>query len=131
VGAEVVIAENGKIGVEKALVEPFDIIVMDIQMPVLDGLRATQELRLKGMNIPIIALTAHVLRSELDRCMQAGCSAYLSKPVTVPLLLSAIRSALSEGKKPPQTPIVGLPQPEDSDASAAGEVRPESLHAQS
>jgi signal transduction histidine kinase/ActR/RegA family two-component response regulator len=105
-GAEVVTAENGQIGVEKALAEPFDIILMDMQMPVLDGLHATRKLRLQGMDVPIIALTAHVLKDELDRCLQAGCSACLTKPVAVPLLLTTIRSVLSEGKRSLQNPAV-------------------------
>jgi signal transduction histidine kinase/CheY-like chemotaxis protein/HPt (histidine-containing phosphotransfer) domain-containing protein len=105
-GAEVVAAENGQVGVDKALADPFDIILMDMQMPVLDGLHATRELRLRGMDVPIIALTAHVLSDELDRCQQAGCSGCLSKPVDVPLLLKTIRSALPEEKRPLQDPTM-------------------------
>lgn len=93
-GAEVVTAENGQIGVQKALAEPFDLILMDVQMPVLDGLSATRKLRLEGFSLPIFALTAHVLKEELDRCQQAGCSGCLSKPIDIPLLLTTIRSAL-------------------------------------
>jgi signal transduction histidine kinase/CheY-like chemotaxis protein len=106
-GAEVVTAENGQVGVDKAMGEPFDVILMDMQMPILDGLCATRELRLQGVEVPIIALTAHALKDELDRCLQAGCSLYLSKPIDFPLLLRTIRSALPEGNSQPQSPVAG------------------------
>ena len=128
-GAEVITAENGQIGVEKALAEPFDIILMDMQMPVLDGIRATQQLRLQGMNAPIIALTAHVLRDELDRCQQAGCSACLAKPVDFSLLLGTIRSVLPEGKRPEQEPIAGLPQSGNPGVPSDGDIGSGSLGA--
>jgi signal transduction histidine kinase/ActR/RegA family two-component response regulator/HPt (histidine-containing phosphotransfer) domain-containing protein len=106
-GAEVVTAENGRIGIDKALAEPFDAILMDMQMPVLDGFQATRQLRLQGMDAPIIALTAHILQDELDQCRQAGCSARLSKPIDVPLLLQTIRSVLPAEKKSPHNPTTG------------------------
>jgi signal transduction histidine kinase/ActR/RegA family two-component response regulator len=108
-GADVVTAENGKIGVDKALGESFDIILMDMQMPILDGLCATRELRRQGVETPIIALTAHALKEELDRCLEAGCSTCLSKPVDFPVLLRTIRSAVPEGNKPVQDPNANLP----------------------
>jgi CheY-like chemotaxis protein/nitrogen-specific signal transduction histidine kinase/HPt (histidine-containing phosphotransfer) domain-containing protein len=92
--AEIVTAENGQVGVEKALAGSFDLILMDMQMPVLDGFHATEQLRQQGLRAPIIALTAHAMKDELDRCLQAGCSSCLSKPVEIPVLLSAVRAAL-------------------------------------
>jgi signal transduction histidine kinase/CheY-like chemotaxis protein/HPt (histidine-containing phosphotransfer) domain-containing protein len=92
-GAAVSTAENGRIGVDKALAERPDLILMDMQMPVLDGFRATRELRQRGFAAPILALTAHAMKDELDQCLEAGCSSCLSKPVEIPVLLEAIRTA--------------------------------------
>jgi CheY-like chemotaxis protein len=86
-GSEVTIAENGKVAVDLVCAardagHPFDIIVMDLQMPVLDGLSATRELRAEGFTNPIIALTARAVSTDRDRCFAAGCDDFLSKPVT-------------------------------------------------
>jgi CheY-like chemotaxis protein len=106
-GAVVEMAENGRFGVEKALAAPFDVILMDVQMPVLDGICATRELRRRGIAAPIIALTAHVSKDELDQCLQVGCSACLSKPILESLLLSTIRSALPAEKQSPPSASPG------------------------
>jgi PAS domain S-box-containing protein len=89
-GAEVECAENGKQGLERALQETFDLILMDIQMPVLDGYNATTRLRESGYRKPIIALTAHALNEDRVECLRVGCSDYLSKPVNKKELASAI-----------------------------------------
>lgn len=86
-GAQVDVANNGEAGVEKALKQNFDIVLMDIQMPLLDGYQATEQLRHSGFNKPIIALTAHAMTEDRDRCMAAGCTYYLTKPLN-PLELS-------------------------------------------
>lgn len=80
-GAQVEIASDGKEGVQKALAGHFDVVLMDIQMPLLDGYEATSQLRLKGYKTPIIALTAHAMKEQKDRCLRAGCTDHLSKPV--------------------------------------------------
>lgn len=97
VGATVEVADNGKIGRDKALEalsagEPFDVVLMDMQMPVMDGYTATGELRNAGYERPIIALTAHAMSSDRDQCLNAGCDSYTTKPIDKPKLLELIRT---------------------------------------
>lgn len=94
-GATVFLAENGQIGCELAMKHRFDAILMDMQMPVLDGYRATAKLRAAGMTLPIIALTAHAMSDAERKCREAGCSGYLTKPINGDLLLSTLFETLS------------------------------------
>jgi Amt family ammonium transporter len=85
-GAEVAVAEDGRIALElvaaaEADGKPFDLILMDMQMPVMDGYQATQYLRSKGWSGPIIALTAHAMVADRQKCLDAGCTDYLAKPI--------------------------------------------------
>ena len=80
-GAEVDIASNGREAVEKALAREYDVLLMDLQMPVMDGYEATRELRNHGYPGTIIALTAHALKEERERCMVSGFDDHLSKPI--------------------------------------------------
>ncbi|WP_413586120.1 MHYT domain-containing protein [Bdellovibrio sp. HCB274] len=75
----------------------YDIILMDVQMPGMDGLQATRKLRSEGYTKPIIALTAHALREEVEKSLEAGCNAHLTKPINRAELLRAIKDALPEG----------------------------------
>ncbi len=92
-GATLEIRENGKQAIDfvKSAPTPVDIILMDMQMPVLDGYAATRELRGMNCRIPIIALTAHGMKHERDRCLAAGCDDYASKPVDPDALSQMIR----------------------------------------
>ena len=86
VGVEVVVAENGKIAVEKALAarergEPFDLILMDMQMPVMDGYAAATALGEAEYPCSIVALTADAMQGTKLKCLQAGCQAYVKKPI--------------------------------------------------
>lgn len=89
-GAQVEFAVNGLEGVEKALKKSFDVILMDIQMPELDGYEATAHLRWKKYSGPILALTAHALAEERERCFRVGCNEHLTKPVDRHLLVDTV-----------------------------------------
>lgn len=97
-GAITDLAENGKIAVEKAAVTNYDVILMDIQMPVLDGLAATKQIRKQGFRNPIIALTAHASIEAKLNCLEAGCVDLITKPVTGDILVKKINVTLEEYK---------------------------------
>ncbi len=80
-GFDVETAEDGREAIEKALQQPWDLICMDIQMPVLNGYEATRRLRSEGITTPIIALTACAMEGDRVKCIEAGCDDYISKPV--------------------------------------------------
>lgn len=92
--ADVVWAENGFRALELARDGGFDMILMDVQMPGKDGLTATRELRAMGFTRPILALTAHALKADVDRSLQAGCDAHVSKPVHRDELVQVMTRAL-------------------------------------
>lgn len=90
-GAEVELASNGTEGIVAAEQKPHDIILMDIQMPELDGYEATKQLRARGFSGTIIALTAHALKGEREKCLAAGFTDYLTKPVNRQGLIAKIQ----------------------------------------
>jgi signal transduction histidine kinase/CheY-like chemotaxis protein len=94
---EIEIAENGKIGLDKYMTQYFDIVLMDMQMPVMDGYTATKELRKwekkEGRKkTPVIALTAHALKEDRQKCLDAGCTEYLSKPIKKAVLIKTLEA---------------------------------------
>jgi len=98
-GLEVEIAADGEIGCELALHsqssdDPYDVVLMDMQMPVLDGYTAVQRLRAAGYRGAIIALTAHAMSGDRERCISVGCSDYATKPIARDELLAQVASHL-------------------------------------
>ena len=103
-GHEVVIALDGVQGVELAHSQNPDLILMDMSLPVMDGWQATQQLKAapETSGIPIIALTAHAMAGDRDKCLEVGCDDYDTKPVEFSRLLGKIQ-ALLEKKSPHET----------------------------
>jgi CheY-like chemotaxis protein len=95
-GFEVVSATNGAVGVSMAKEHSPDLILMDISLPVMDGLQATRQLKAapETQAIPIIALTAHAMAGDREKCLEAGCNDYATKPVEFPQLLAKIQAFL-------------------------------------
>ena len=105
-GAEVTVAENGQAAHDEATAacergEAFDLILMDIQMPEMDGYEATRALRAAGYRGPIVALTAHAMEGDEAKCRAAGCDGYLTKPIDRATFLPAVAGYLRTG--PPST----------------------------
>jgi PAS domain S-box-containing protein len=94
-GAKVEIAEDGLMGVEKAMTSKFDIVLMDVQMPRMDGYEAVQFLRSKNYAVPIVALTAHAMIEEREKCLSVGYSDFLSKPIDRTKLLGLLKIILN------------------------------------
>ncbi len=113
-GAEVLIAANGRVAIERATAERLDLILMDMQMPELDGYAATRELRLRGCLLPIIALTAHAEAEDRAKCLAAGCTAYINKPIERNTLIDCVAGYLSAGRSialpPSPSAPIGLPE---------------------
>lgn len=91
-GAKVTSVENGRLAVEQAKAHAFDLILMDMNMPEMDGLAATRILRHDGYTQPILALTANAMTADVERCRQAGCNEHLAKPINRLQLIQTIAS---------------------------------------
>jgi CheY-like chemotaxis protein len=100
-GFRVIAASNGRLAVERWRREFPNLILMDLQMPEMDGLTAAREIRLAeavlGGHVPIIALTANSMTGDREKCLEAGMDAYLSKPVDQTELMTAIERVLPRG----------------------------------
>jgi CheY-like chemotaxis protein len=104
-GASVELADNGAMAVDKALAafqagQAFDVILMDMQMPVMDGYAATLALRARGYSGSIIALTAHAMANDRQECLDAGCDDYATKPINRTELVETIREQVAGRKTP-------------------------------
>jgi CheY-like chemotaxis protein len=103
-GFEIVMAADGKVGVAMAQAEKPDLVLMDMNMPELDGWEATRQIRAapETQNLPVIALTSHAMAGDRDRALEAGCADYHTKPVDFPKLLTQIEALLiNKNNTPP------------------------------
>lgn len=91
-GLEIAVAHNGLEALAKVSEDTFDLVLMDMQMPKMNGYEATEAIRQKGMKIPIFALTANAMKNDEKRCLDAGCNEYISKPVNWQQLTSLIET---------------------------------------
>lgn len=117
-GARVVCAEDGQQAIEQIEKQDFDLVFMDMQMPVLDGMSATRILRQNGHALPIVALTGNAMKGDREKCMEAGCNDFLSKPVNLDRLLQCSANFLGTAP-PPNTAYP--PQPEKDSSVAPGD----------
>jgi CheY-like chemotaxis protein len=98
-GFQVVVAGNGRAALSAISEQNFDLVLMDVQMPELDGLQATRTLREMeregDKKLPVVAMTAHAMQGDRDRCLAAGMTAYVSKPVRSEELFKVIDEVLA------------------------------------
>jgi signal transduction histidine kinase/CheY-like chemotaxis protein/HPt (histidine-containing phosphotransfer) domain-containing protein len=121
-GADSSIGRNGLDAIEKALSGNFDLILMDIQMPVMDGLQATSILRSRGYDKPIVALTANAFIEDRERCLNAGCDDFLPKPIERDHFEQVLDSYL------PEYPAATTPSQQQP--ASAGNDMPVTTHAE-
>jgi PAS domain S-box-containing protein len=95
-GLTVTIVGDGELAVQAATSQSFDIILMDMQMPKMNGYEATQALREQKIDLPIIALTANAMKGDADKCIEAGCNGYMPKPVNKDLLYTTLSEYLGK-----------------------------------
>lgn len=94
-GVKIDSVSNGREAIDMALQNSYDVVLMDVQMPEVDGLQATRILRDRGYTRPIIALTAHAMKDDYDRSLRAGCSAHVTKPIQRQELIQIIQHELN------------------------------------
>ena len=97
-GHNVVTTDNGREALERLDQESFDLVLMDVQMPEIDGFEATATLRKKeeatGAHLPVVAMTAHAMQGDKERCLAAGMDGYVSKPIDINQLVSVVESVI-------------------------------------
>ena len=94
-GHRVTVACDGQVALDEAGQFGFDVILMDVQMPGMDGLEATRMLRERGVRTPIIAMTAHAMQGDREKCLSAGMNGYVSKPIQPEQVFEAIEDAVT------------------------------------
>ena len=90
-GASLTLASNGQEACDLVLSQPFDVILLDMQMPIMDGYEAARKLRLAGITTPIVALTANAMKGDREKCLEAGCTDFISKPINKDELLERMQ----------------------------------------
>jgi signal transduction histidine kinase/CheY-like chemotaxis protein/HPt (histidine-containing phosphotransfer) domain-containing protein len=128
-GATVELAENGLVAAQLALDalaagRPYDLIFMDMQMPVMDGYTATTRLRADGYERPIVALTAHAMGGDREKCLRAGCDDYTTKPIDNQAM---IRIAQEQIARFADSPAAGCPEPSQPIDESADSLHPPAL----
>jgi len=128
IGHKVQVVNNGKEAIGRAQGEEFDLILMDVQMPEMDGLEATTAIRAAeagtGKHVPIVAMTAHAMKGDKEKCLSAGMDGYLSKPIRIDELMQAISRAEQKGnisRFPEQNPFRAIGQLESLLDSVMGD----------
>jgi CheY-like chemotaxis protein len=106
-GHRVTVAGNGREAADSIRRQRFDVVLMDVQMPVMSGLEATKEIRraeqISGAHVPIIAMTAHAMKGDRERCLECGMDSYVSKPIRRQELMEAL------ARVPSMTAVSGEP----------------------
>jgi PAS domain S-box-containing protein len=117
-GHQVTVAGSGRAAVDAWQSQAFDLILMDVQMPELDGFEATQLIRQlestsvgRGTHIPIIAMTAHAMKGDRERCLESGMDDYLSKPIRSQQIAEKLHSVFGQTADQPKTPITANDNP--------------------
>jgi PAS domain S-box-containing protein len=104
-------AENGQIAVDKASAAAYDLVLMDMQMPVMDGYTSTRTMRAKGMQMPIYALSANAMKEDEKAILEAGCTGFLTKPVNIDKLMETLVRLLGGTRVDPAAPATALEAP--------------------
>ena len=108
-GHTVVVAQNGREALEMLEKQHFDIVLMDVQMPEMDGFEATKQIREKeqasGAHLPIIALTAHAMQGDQERCLVGGMDGYVAKPIKLEALFSVIEKVVPSMNHSPHAKV--------------------------
>jgi PAS domain S-box-containing protein len=126
-GVEVTAVENGQLAFDAALAahesgKPFDVILMDMQMPVMDGYQATSQLRERGYTGPIVALTAHAMSEDSRKCLACGCNDYVTKPIEREKLLAAVERWMTPGRTHDNPAESAAREPRSDAAESAGPI---------
>lgn len=94
--AKILWAKDGQEAIDMFKANRIDLVLMDLQLPIMDGYTATKEIKKINPEIPIIAQTAHVMSGEREKCMEAGCNDYLAKPIRLQLLIDTLSKYLND-----------------------------------
>jgi len=128
-GASVEVSDNAVDGIAAALQGHFDLVLMDIQMPSMDGYEAIQRLRRLNYKVPVVALTAHAMTSDRSRCLASGFNAYLPKPIAHAQLVATVYECVRAGRasQADTIPTVGT-QPDQVSQPETQEVNQNQVH---
>ncbi len=93
--AKILWAKDGQEAIDMFKANQIDLVLMDLQLPVMDGYTATREIKKINPDVPIVAQTAHVMSGEREKCMEAGCNDYLAKPIRLQILIDTLSKYLN------------------------------------